>query len=198
MIETDILKLKIRCTPNYDDHSNKEVVKKLVTELVKNPVGNKLACNQIGITDNRVILINIEYPLYLINPRILKTYIPILGISDCLSFPQKILRTYKFASIIVEADNLKGSVTFGIKSNDEQVNVTDPKILRCFAIQHCVDLINGITMLDREYKDNELTISQNNNHYVMISPNGKTTKKILKTKITLIQKLIEQGWQLKK
>ncbi len=197
MIETDILKLKIRCTLNYDDHSNKEVVKKLVAELVKNPVGNKLSCNQIGITSNRVILVNIEYPLYLINPRIIKTYIPIIGISDCLSFPQKILRTYKFASIIVEADNLKNPTTFGIKSNDEQTNITDPKILRCFAIQHCVDLINGITMLDREYKDNDINIESKNNYYNLISPNGKTTKKILKSKITFIQKLIEQGWQLK-
>lgn len=180
-----------RCTPNYNENSNKEVVKKLAIELAKNPVGNKLACNQIGITANRVVMVNVEYPLYLINPRIIKNEIPIVGISDDLSFPQKIIRTYKFASIVVESDNFKEPIRFGVLSSDEEIAVTDPRVMRCIAIQHVVDLLNGITMFEREY--NEDIIKSPTKRSISIT-NSKGEIKTIKSKY--LNNFINQGWHI--
>jgi len=183
----------LRCTANYDANLNKEVVKLLAVELAKNPIGNKLACNQIGILNHRVAIVNVIQPMFLINPRILKSSIPIIGISDDLSFPQKIIRTYKYANITVASDNFKDTVTFGMTSEDEELSVTDPRMMLCFAMQHVIDLLNGITMFQREFTD-DIQV-KTSKHITITIINDSGDEKVIKQKYFINFK--NKGWRVK-
>ena len=55
----DIEKIK-KAISNSDLKSNQEVAAKLFKLLVENPTGHKLACNQVGIFDHRVAVVNVR------------------------------------------------------------------------------------------------------------------------------------------
>jgi len=192
----EIDKIK-KSVSNPDLESNQEVAAKLFKMLVENPAGHKLACNQVGILDHRVAVVNVREPLYLVNPVITAYEIPIPYISDDLSFPQKILHTQKFARIIVKADNFKKPITFGVKDDTAETTITDPIIMEACAIQHVVDMLDGITMYERVIAPPKQVINnkkRGRNERVTLEKAGKQP---LNIKFKYAESYISDGWTIK-
>jgi len=192
----DICKIQ-KCNANNDLESNQRVAAELFKILVKNPNGTKLACNQVGIIDHKVAVINIREPLYFINPEIISFDIPIPYISDDLSFPQKLVNTQKYAKIIVKADNFKKSIEFGIKDIYNEMKITNPLIMEVCAIQHVIDMLNGITMYDRKLERSKQVLNSKKYYRNDIVTLIKEGKQPIKIKFKYSSKYLEDGWTIK-
>ena len=145
MIIKDKEQLKIKCEPCSSIEEGGEIAKQLLEELVKSKNGIGLAANQIGI-QKRVCVINVREPLILINPKIVKhSEEQFIFPEGCLSFPNKHIKTSRYVSIEVEADNYDEVLEFNAESKD----VKDA--FECACIQHEIDHLDGITMFDRKF-----------------------------------------------
>ena len=151
-----------------------------------------MAANQIGI-NKRVCVVNVKEPLVLINPKIVeKSKEQFVFPEGCLSFPDSKLRTIRHQDIIVEADNHKGKLSFSANSKD----INDA--FECVCVQHEIDHLDGITMFDREFKQEPNV--KGKNAPLKIGRNEKVTitkgseSKVLKYK--KVQPMLEDGWTL--
>ena len=115
-----------------------EIADVLLNSLPEHGVG--IAANQIGIQKN-VCLVNVDKPIVLINPKVVKAEGTIHFAEGCLSFPDATVLTERFTSVTVIADN-----------HEEPLNFTEENLLECVCVQHEIDHLNGVTMFDREYK----------------------------------------------
>ena len=118
MIVKDINKLNQICEPtNIKD--GEEIGVRLLHELRNSEEsGIGLAANQIGI-NKRVCVINVKEPLVLINPEIIeRSEEEFIFPEGCLSFPKDKIRTKRYVSIKVEADNYEDKLSFNADSKD--------------------------------------------------------------------------------
>ena len=189
MIIKDKNKLKNKCL-EVSIKEGEEIGVRLLHELRQSENGIGLAANQIGI-NKRVCIINIkEEPLVLINPKIVeKSKEQFVFPEGCLSFPDDKIRTMRYVSVVVEADNHKGKLSFSADGQD----INDA--FECVCVQHEIDHLDGITMFDREFK--QVPIKREGkkigrNEKVTIS-DGKESKVI---KYKKAQPLLEDGWNL--
>tara|TARA_Y100001963_G_scaffold82993_1_gene115051 strand:- start:554 stop:1141 length:588 start_codon:yes stop_codon:yes gene_type:complete len=192
MIVKDISQLKEKCVSvsalSYGE--GEEIAKRLLDELSNSKNGIGLAANQIGI-NKRVCVINVkEEPLILINPEIIdrskETFIFPEG---CLSFPNKHVRTIRHTSITVKADNHDEELTFSANSKDFK------DAFECACVQHEIDHLDGITMFDREFKQEPIKRESKKigrNDKVTISK-GSESKTI---KYKKAEPLLSDGWEL--
>ena len=192
MIIKDKEQLKIKCEPCSSIEEGGEIAKQLLEELVKSKNGIGLAANQIGI-QKRVCVINVKEPLVLINPKIVeKSKEQFIFPEGCLSFPDSKIKTQRHQDIIVEADNHKGKLSFSANSKD----INDA--FECVCVQHEIDHLDGITMFDREFKQEPIVKGVNapkkigRNEKVTITKG--TESKVLKYK--KVQPMLEDGWTL--
>ena len=169
-----------------------EIGVRLLHELRQSENGIGLAANQIGI-NKRVCVINVKEPLVLINPKIVeKSKEQFVFPEGCLSFPNDKIKTIRHQDIVVEADNHKGKLSFSANSKD----INDA--FECVCVQHEIDHLNGITMFDREFKQEPIVKGVNapkkigRNEKVTITKG--TESKILKYKKA--QPMLEDGWTL--
>ena len=145
--------LSVTCDAITDMKEGEEIAAKLFRVLSYNKTGVGLSANQIGI-NKRVCVLTVKEPIYLINP----TYTAdlsshnIIYLEQCLSFPNQMVRTERFGSITVKADNIEGELYFDVQDVPADKWMTDIDVLECVAIQHEIDHINGLEMFDREYK----------------------------------------------
>ena len=191
MIIKDKIKLKEKCSP-VSVKEGEEIGVRLLHELRQSENGIGLAANQIGI-NKRVCVVNVKEPLVLINPKIVeKSKEQFVFAEGCLSFPDSKLRTIRHQDIIVEADNHKGKLSFSANSKD----INDA--FECVCVQHEIDHLDGITMFDREFKQEPIVKGKNapqkigRNEKVTITK-GKESK-VLKYKKA--QRMLEDGWTL--
>ena len=193
MIITEETKLKTLCEEVKTVKEGEEIGAQLLKELAESKNGIGLAANQIGI-NKRVCVINVkEEPLILINPEIIErskeTFVFPEG---CLSFPNDKIKTIRHQDIVVEADNHEGQLSFSANSK----NIDDA--FECVCVQHEIDHLDGITMFDREFKQEPIV--KGKNAPLKIGRNEKVTitkgseSKVLKYK--KIQPLLEDGWTL--
>ena len=191
MIIKDKTKLQEKCLP-VSIKEGEEIATKLLHELRQSEGGIGLAANQIGI-NKRVCVINVNNPIVLINPEIIeqseeKFVFP----EGCLSFPDSKVRTTRNVSIKVKSDNHKEVLSFNAESKD----INDA--FECVCVQHEIDHLDGITMFDREFKQEPIV--KGKNAPLKIGRNEKVTitkgseSKVLKYK--KIQPLLEDGWTL--
>ena len=191
MIVKDISQLKEKCIPvsefNYGE--GEDIAKQLLDELSNSENGIGLAANQIGI-NKRVCVINVkEEPLILINPEIIdrseETFVFPEG---CLSFPNKHVRTIRHTSITVKADNHDEDLSFTANSKDFK------DAFECACVQHEIDHLDGITMFDREFKQEPIKRGKKigRNEKVLISK-GTESKTI---KYKKAESLLNDGWTL--
>ena len=166
-----------------------EIGVRLLHELRESENGIGLAANQIGI-NKRVCVINVKEPLVLINPKIVeKSKKQFVFPEGCLSFPDDKIRTLRYSSVVVEADNHSETLTFS--ANSKEVN----DAFECVCVQHEIDHLDGITMFDREFKQVPIRREGRKigrNEKVTIS-DGKESKGI---KYKKAQPLLEDGWNL--
>ena len=193
MIIKDKIKLQEKCSP-ISVKEGEEIGARLLHELRKSDNGIGLAANQIGI-DKRVCVINVKEPLVLINPKIVKhSKEQFVFPEGCLSFPDSKVKTKRYESIVVEADNHKGRLSFSANSKD----INDA--FECVCVQHEIDHLDGITMFDREFRQEPMVRGENaplkigRNEKVTLTKGSKS--KTLKYKKA--ESLMEDGWVLAK
>jgi peptide deformylase len=166
-----------------------EIGVRLLHELRQSESGIGLAANQIGI-NKRVCVVNVKEPLVLINPKIVeKSKEQFIFPEGCLSFPDDKIRTTRYTSIKVKADNHEENLSFSVESQD----INDA--FECVCVQHEIDHLDGITMFDREFKQEPIKREGRKigrNEKVTIS-DGKESKVI---KYKKAQPLLEDGWNL--
>ena len=136
ILNNDLLSLP--CEPVGLEEGN-AIAQILLDSLPDYGVG--IAANQLGIQKN-VCLVNVEKPIILINPKIVKAEGSTHFLEGCLSFPGKSVLTERFTSVTVIADN-----------HEEPLNFNEENLLECVCAQHEIDHLNGITMFDRQYAE---------------------------------------------
>ena len=191
MIIKDKIKLQDKCSP-VSVKEGEEIGVRLLHELRESENGIGLAANQIGI-NKRVCVINVKEPLVLINPKIVeKSKEQFVFPEGCLSFPDSKIKTTRHQDIVVEADNHKGKLSFSANSKD----INDA--FECVCVQHEIDHLDGITMFDREFRQEPLV--RGKNAPLKIGRNEKVTitkgteSKVLKYKKA--EPMLEDGWTL--
>ena len=191
MIIKDRKELEIKCSP-VSVKEGEEIGVRLLHELRESKNGIGLAANQIGI-NKRVCVINVKEPLVLINPKIVeKSKEQFIFEEGCLSFPNDKVKTIRYQDIVVEADNHQGKLSFSANSKD----INDA--FECVCVQHEIDHLDGITMFDREFKQEPIVKGVNapkkigRNEKVTITKG--TESKVLKYKKA--QPMLEDGWTL--
>ena len=191
MIVKDRKELETKCSP-VSIKEGEEIGARLLHELRESENGIGLAANQIGI-NKRVCVINVKEPLVLINPKIVeKSKEQFVFPEGCLSFPNDKVKTIRHESIVVEADNHQGRLSFSANSQD----INDA--FECVCVQHEIDHLDGITMFDREFKSEPLVRGVNapkkigRNEKVTITKGSES--KVLKYKKA--EPMLEDGWTL--
>ena len=191
MIIKDKNKLQEKCSP-VSVKEGEEIGVRLLHELRESNNGIGLAANQIGI-QKRVCVINVKEPLVLINPKIVeKSKEQFIFPEGCLSFPDSKIKTQRHQDIVVEADNHAGRLSFSANSKD----INDA--FECVCVQHEIDHLDGITMFDREFKQEPIV--KGKNAPLKIGRNEKVTitkgteSKVMKYK--KVQPMLEDGWTL--
>ena len=189
MIITEEAKLKLMCEEVKTITEGEEIGAQLLKELTESENGIGLAANQIGI-NKRVCVVNVKEPIVLVNPRIVeKSEDQFVFAEGCLSFPGKHVRTGRHTSVIVEADNHEGKLSFSAESED----VNDA--FECACVQHEIDHLDGITMFDRSVTPQPYKAPEKigRNERVTIT-DGKETKEL---KWKKAQPLVESGdWEM--
>jgi len=191
MIIKDKKKLEVKCSP-VSVKEGEEIGVRLLHELREEENGIGLAANQIGI-NKRVCVVNVKEPLVLINPKIVeKSKEQFVFPEGCLSFPDSKIKTQRHESIVVEADNHEGQLSFSANSKD----INDA--FECVCIQHEIDHLDGITMFDREFRQEPIIRGVNapkkigRNEKVTITKG--TESKVLKYKKA--EPMLGDGWTL--
>jgi len=162
-----------------------------------------LAANQVGY-DARVAVVNIGEPLILINPVIIKQWDEIDYYEGCLSFPKKGVYTKRYRNIIIHTEQEESDWYFSgankisegtgtwesAKKHDQEL-----RLLESVCVQHEIDHMNGMTIMDRENKLKPFKVSKKwgRNEIVGIT-DGKTYKEI---KYKKAKPLIDSGeWEI--
>jgi len=199
MIIQEIDTLKRKCEPCSSVEEGEKIAVKLLEELTKSNNGIGLAANQIGI-NKRVCIINVptgnnKDPIILINPRIVEKSEEMFAFMEgCLSFPGKSVKTMRHKSLKVETDNHGGQLYF-----EATPPVNKPKDLshafETACVQHEIDHLDGITMFDRELKQQPLKRRSKklgrNDRVLIKKGNESQTLKYKKA-----EKLLSDGWEL--
>ncbi len=126
-----------------------EIATKLFQILNERGDGIGLAANQVGI-DAAVAVVNVKEPIVLINPKIVRKEEEVRYYEGCLSFPKKGCHTKRYKTIEVKVDNIESNMTFGVGD-------TEVDLLESVCVQHEIDHLNGMRILDRAQ---ELTIKR--------------------------------------
>jgi peptide deformylase len=191
VIIKDKNKLQEKCSP-VSIKEGEEIGIRLLHELRDSDNGIGLAANQIGI-NKRVCVINVKEPLVLINPKIVeKSKEQFIFPEGCLSFPDSKVKTQRHQDIVVTADNHEGRLSFSANSKD----INDA--FECVCVQHEIDHLDGITMFDREFRQEPIVRGVNTpkkigrNEKVTITKG--TESKVLKYK--KVQPMLKDGWVL--
>ena len=191
MIIKDKAKLKTPCEI-VSIQEGEEIGVRLLHELRQSENGIGLAANQIGI-NKRVCVVNVKEPIVLINPNVIDASKEKFKFAEgCLSFPKNKVRTIRHNWIKVHADNHDSPIVFSAESND----INDA--FECACVQHEIDHLDGITMFDREFKQEPIINGVNTpkkigrNEKVTITKG--TESKIIKYKKA--QPMLEDGWTL--
>ena len=189
MIITEEAKLRLMCEEVKTVKEGEEIGAQLLTELSKSVNGIGLAANQIGI-NKRVCVVNVKEPLILINPRIVEhSEEQFVFPEGCLSFPGKHVKAGRYTSVIIEADNHEGKLSFSADSEDMNA------AFECACVQHEIDHLDGITMFERSITPQPYKAPEKigRNEKVMIT-DGKETKEL---KWKKAEPLVESGdWEM--
>ena len=164
-----------------------EIARELFQILNKRGDGIGLAANQVGI-DASVAVVNVKEPIVLVNPKIVRKEEETRYYEGCLSFPKKGCHTKRYKIVEVKVDNMESNMTFGAGD-------TDLDLLESVCVQHEIDHLNGMRILDRAM---ELTIRRDkpkigrNQLVTIIKDDEEQTLKYKK-----IQKYLDDGWVMK-
>ena len=175
------------------------IAKDLFTILAERKDGLGLAANQVGI-DAAVAVVNVREPLILINSTIKEQWDEINYYEGCLSYPNKGIHTKRYRNVIVQTEQEESGWYFsGAEKISEGTGTwetakkydQEQRLLESICIQHEIDHLNGLTIMDRENKPEPIVSKKKygRNEIVGIT-DGKTYKEI---KYKKAKPLIDSG-----
>ena len=137
-----------------------EIAKELFDILNKRQDGIGLAANQVGI-DAQVAEVNVREPLVLINPQYEELGNEIQYYEGCLSFQGKGVNTKRYDSVVIKTEQDESSWYFsgapnptdgqsGWEKRERNKNDAELRLLETVCIQHEIDHLNGMTIMDRQ------------------------------------------------
>ena len=181
-----------------------EIATELFNILAKDKSGIGLAAPQCNI-DASVAVVNVREPLILINPVITKQWDEIDYYEGCLSYPKRGVHTKRYKNIIIQTEQeesgwyfsgvenpVEGKGTWEQQGKEEDVEL---RLLEAVCVQHEIDHLNGVTIMDREHKPKPIRVKKGfgRNEIVGIT-DGKTYKEI---KYKKAKPLIDSGkWEI--
>jgi peptide deformylase len=181
-----------------------KIAEELLNILSERKDGIGLAANQVGY-DASVAVVNIREPLILINPVIIEQWDEIDYYEGCLSYPERGVKTKRYRNVIVQTEQEESGWYFsGVKTSSEgkgtwetegRKHEDEQRLLEAVCVQHEIDHLNGVTIMDREHKPKPLRVSKKwgRNEIVMIT-DGKETKDL---KYKKAKPLIDSGkWEI--
>ncbi len=176
------------------------IAKDLFTILAERKDGIGLAANQVGI-DASVAVVNVREPLILINPTIKEQWDEIDYYEGCLSYPKRGVHTKRYKNIIIQTEQEESGWYFSGAKTTQEVKGTweqeskeqdqEQRLLEAICVQHEIDHLNGLTIMDRENKPKPLRVKKGwgRNEIVGIT-DGDTYKEI---KYKKAKPLIDSG-----
>ena len=194
----------IDCTKNDNPLINKklrevsveegrQIAAKLFQILNERGDGIGLAANQVGI-DAQVAVVNVREPLVLINPKIVKKENEIDYFEGCLSYPGKGIHTRRYETVEVKTEQEEGMWIFSGADTGDPLDNKDLRMLEAVCIQHEIDHLNGVTIMDRKidttYRRAEKKIGRNQ----LVTIKKDDAVKVLKYKKA--QKFLNEGWTM--
>ena len=137
-----------------------EIAKELFDILNKRQDGIGLAANQVGI-DAQVAVVNVREPLVLINPQYEELGNEIQYYEGCLSFQGKGVNTKRYDSVVIKTEQDESSWYFsgashptdgqtGWEKQQRNKNDQELRLLETVCVQHEIDHLNGVTIMDRQ------------------------------------------------
>ena len=137
-----------------------EIAKELFDILNKRQDGIGLAANQVGI-DAQVAVINVREPLVLINPQYEELGNEIQYYEGCLSFQGKGVNTKRYDSVVIKTEQDESNWYFsgashptdgqtGWEKQQRNKNDQELRLLETVCVQHEIDHLNGVTIMDRQ------------------------------------------------
>ena len=176
------------------------IAKDLFTILAERKDGIGLAANQVGI-DASVAVVNVREPLILINPTIKEQWDEIDYYEGCLSYPKRGVHTKRYKNIIIQTEQEESGWYFSGAKTTQEVKGTweqeskeqdqEQRLLEAICVQHEIDHLNGMTIMDRENKPKPIRVKKGfgRNEIVGIT-DGDTYKEI---KYKKAKPLIDSG-----
>jgi len=194
--------LRDKCESVSSLDEGQEISRHLFKILSENKNGIGLSAIQVGIKKN-VFVVNVNEPLYFVNAKIIEEKFPIISDEGCLSFPNKYIKTKRFAQIKVTADNINGAITYGYHGDLETDYKSNPNLklnnkdlLESIAIQHEIDHQQGILMYDRKFKQPDYKVDKIGRNELVNIISNLGEEKVLKYKKAL--PLLDSGlWRFK-
>lgn len=175
---------------------------KIATELFeilnKRGDGIGLAANQVGI-DAQVAVVNVREPLILINPKYIEKGNEINYFEGCLSFQGKSgVNTKRYDSVIIKTEQAESGWYFssapnptdgqtGWEKRQQNKNDAELRLLETVCVQHEIDHLNGITIMDRQIITTITNKKIGRNEKVTIT-DGQETKELKWKKAELLVK----------
>ena len=171
----------------------KEIANTLFQVLNRDGRGIGLAANQIGI-HKQVCVVNVREPLYFINPVItpIESEGTFVYLETCLSMPMQVVRTERWKSIAVQADNIEGTVIYDITHISQDDVMESNEALEMAAIQHEIDHLKGLLMIHRKYNIKPIQVGRTigRNDKILIKK-GNESKEI---KYKSLEVYTNEGW----
>ena len=207
------MKNVINCLVNHNEYINSKLKEVSVEEglviaeelfqiLDKRGDGIGLAANQVGI-DAQVAVVNVREPLVLINPKIVSKTNEIPYYEGCLSYPGKGVHTKRYETIEVKTEQIDGSWIFsgvetqtegkGSWETDEAKNDRELRTLESVCVQHEIDHLNGMRIMDRQ-RDLTYRAEKKIGRNRLVTIKKGDAVKVLKYKKA--QNFLNQGWVL--
>ena len=170
--------------------------------LNKRGDGIGLAANQVGI-DAQVAVVNVREPLVLINPKIVSKTNEIPYYEGCLSYPGKGVHTKRYETIEVKTEQIDGSWIFsgvetqtegkGSWETDEAKNDRELRTLESVCVQHEIDHLNGMRIMDRK-RDTTIRAEKKIGRNQLVTIKKGDAVKVLKYKKA--QNFLNQEWEI--
>ena len=138
-----------------------KIAEELFNILSERKDGIGLAANQVGY-DASVAVVNVREPLILINPVITEQWDEIDYYEGCLSFPKRGVHTKRYINVIIQTEQEERGWYFsGVEGSEEgkgsweqdsKKQDQEQRLLEAICVQHEIDHLNGMTIMDRENK----------------------------------------------
>ena len=185
-----------------------EAGNKIATELFeilsKRKDGIGLAANQVGI-DAAVAVVNVREPLILINPKVIDVWDEVPYYEGCLSYKGKGINTKRYKNVVITTEQEKGELYFSGAENpsdgrgsweesQSKKEDTELRLLEAVCVQHEIDHLNGMTILDRQAITTIVNKEKYGRNEIVMITDGKETKDL---KYKKAKPLIDSGeWEI--